>query len=132
MNIENRWQINNEPIQAKSKMSDLQQKDIKNAVVELYKKIRREVPQSGSFQPLIETFEKDKRKYALFIQPSPNKKTPNDKELILAYISEENGDITITLKRGTKQDILEYAGNEKNINEIMSFADFLYERNLIS
>ena len=99
----------------------------------MYKRACSELPQAGQFKAIIENFEDEGKKYILYIDSTESEKNPSEKGLYVAYVIEDEGNmISMPLKNGDKQAILEYLGNEKNLSEIMSFCDFLYEKHLKS
>ena len=109
-------------------------KDIaKEAANKLYTKSRLEITQEGKFNTIYECFVDKNDKYILYVSPSADKNSPDERVLSVAYeIEEEENMISMVLKRGNKQEILDFLGNEKNIPKILSSAEFAYKKHLNS
>lgn len=133
MNIENKTAINHIRYNGMDKSEKQNANTLKNSFTKMYKRACSELPQAGQFKAIIENFEDEGKKYILYIDSTESEKNPNEKGLYVAYVIEDEGNIiSMPLKNGDKQAILEYLGNEKNLSEIMSFCDFLYEKYLKS
>ena len=113
-------------------------KDLKRELVEnLYKKARQEVPKEGigikDFEPVTEKYiDSDTEDvYSLSIQSGYDKEAPESKVLRASYqLSEDAPVYYMNVIRGSKQDILDYLGNENNIGKIKGFLSILKERAL--
>ncbi len=127
MNIENNKSIEiNQPATTKKTPKKTQEEATKKAAKNLFIKTRRELTPNGK-EKIIEPFSFEGRNYILYIIPSEDKKNPERKTLSVAYLIEKEGDMAaMALARGTKQEILDYLGDERNLAEIMSFANHLY------
>ena len=128
-NNENMVKTNFKGYKMEKSMKDM----AKEATNKLYNRSRSEITQEGKFDPFYESFTHEGKKYLLFVSPSADKNYPKERILSVAYEIEDEGNMmSIVLKRGDKQEILDYLGNEKNLNEIISYAKFTYEKYLNS
>lgn len=111
-------------------------KDLKKELVEnLYKKARQMVPQEGigisEFEPVTEEYIDSDTKdiYFLSVQSGYDKKEPELKVLRASYqLSKDAPVYYMNIIRGSKQDILDFLGNENNIGKIKGFLSILKER----
>ena len=133
MNIENNKTADvTQPVSIKNNQRETQEEATKKAAKNLFIKARRELTPNGD-EKIIEPFSFEGRNYILYIIPSEDKKNPERKTLSVAYLIEEEGDMaSMALARGTKQEILDYLGDERNLAEIMSFSTHLYSTHVKS
>lgn len=133
MQINNNNNINTNTNYKGHKMEKTMDDMAKEAAIKLYKKGRLEISEEGKFDTFYESFTDKGEKYLLYVSPSMDKDTPNERALSVAYEIEDEGNmISIVLKRGNKQEILDYLGNEKNLGEITGYAKIAYEKYLNS
>lgn len=117
-----KFSLNNNKINLKgNKMEKTLFQAEKEAVKQMYDIVRRDVPSDSEFSEIHHRFEdpKTNETYILTVAPSYNDKNPDEKSLQLAYLNKETSyKRMLNLLWGSKQDILDYLGNEKNLDEI--------------
>lgn len=113
-------------------------KDFKRELVEsLYKKARQEVPKEGmginEFEPVTVKYKDADTEdvYSLSVQSAYDKEAPDSKVLRAIYQLSEDGPVYyMNVIRGSKQDILDYLGNENNLGKVKGCLSILKERAL--
>ncbi len=113
-------------------------KDFKKELVEnLYKKARQEVPQDGNnineFDPVSVKYTDPRTEdiYYVSVQAGYDKEAPELKVLRASYqLSKDEPVYYMNIIRGSKQDILDYLGNENNLGKIKGCLSVLKERAL--
>ena len=120
MNVENNF---NPSINQNKKPDTKPKFKLENIVSKAYLTIRQNVPLEGDFEDIGIDFDINSDKYRIYATTyynSDDNKFHNS--LKLTYTNDDMQTIiSCTLKRGSKQDILDYLGNEKNINSINSY-----------
>ncbi len=137
MNVDNNLNNINQTNFSKNTNSELS-KDYKKELVEnLYKKTRQEVPQDGlgiiKFKPVSVEYKDLKTEdiYSLAVLPGYNKDNPEQRALRACYkLSDEDSTFYMNIKRGTKREILDYLGDERNLGKIKGHFSILKERAL--
>ena len=117
MNIDNNFQpVTN--FKGIDSSSELQPPTVKEIMSDFYKTVRSEMPLDGSFDTISTTLkENSEGLWTLDV-----KKGATSQYIKVTY--QPNGcdyNISMDLTNGTKQDILEYLGNEKNEAEVNSY-----------
>ncbi len=103
----------------------------KEAMLSLYKKARSLDDNQKEFESIKENFSNSKtgEKYCLFINYAYNPKIPEQKTLNLSYTdNEDEYNISTTILRGNKQDILDFLGDERNVSLINSTINQLKQK----
>ena len=121
MNVENNYNPNLNPNTNNS--SQKPKIRFEDTVFNAFKLIRQNMPSEGDFEDIRIDFNTDNDKYSIYATTyfdSKDKKFHNS--LKLDYTNDNSNNIaTYTLKRGSKQDILDFLGNENNIRKIESY-----------
>ena len=109
----------------------------KELVANLYKKARQDVPKEGiginEFEPVTAKYKDADTEdvYSLSVQAGYDKEAPELKVLRASYqLSKDAPVYYMNIIRGSKQDILDFLGNENNIGKIKGFLSILKERAL--
>ncbi len=113
-------------------------KDFKQELIRsLYKKVRQEVPQDGigisEFAPVSVNYKDSVTEdiYSFVVQSGYNKNNPEERVLKACYqLSDDAPIFYMNIQRGSKQEILEYLGNERNSGKIKGYLSTLRERAL--
>lgn len=115
MEINNKVLYNNQ-INTKGKAMEktLEQKQL-DAMRNLYKKACNEIPAEPDFKDINEEYANFDETYVLSIAPGYNKEKPEELELKVGLLTRDNSHILHTgLLIGSKQEIIDFLGNEKN------------------
>ena len=104
---------------------------MKELINQFYALVRQNMPLSGDFDDIkMQLKEDDEGEYNILVHTFLNNRTneytnclnvsytPNDKDF----------ELSMNLMDGTKQEILDFLGNESNINRIESYMDSLKRR----
>lgn len=105
--------------------------DIKtDAIKSFYDKIRLNVPEKGKFDVVVKEFTDPLTgdEYRLFIAPSHIKGEDDKRRLSIGLKIPDTGNMrSLQIMKGTKLEILDFVGNEKNISQLNSYAKVLKE-----
>lgn len=93
----------------------------KTAIKKLFERTRREVPENGRFDDVIEYFcdPKTEEKYSIAVCHVRMRQNPDERQLELAYILPNSpNELSGIIMHGEKQEVLDFLGNEANFEEI--------------
>ncbi len=138
MNVDNNLNNINQTNHREKTNSELSKDYQKELVANIYAKARQEVPQDGigiiKFEPVSVEYKdlKTEDVYSLTVLTGYNKKIPEQRALRASYkLSDKDSSFYyMNIKRGTKQEILDYLGDERNLGEIKGYLSTLKERAL--
>ena len=128
MEINNKILYNNQ-ISTKGKTMEktLEQKQLE-AMRNLYKRACNEISSDANFKDINEEYKNTDETFVLSITPAYNKNAPEELELKAGLLTRDDSHIlNIELLTGTKQEILDYLGNEKNSSLISANIERLKE-----
>lgn len=114
-------------VKAPKSFDDIQ----KEAVDKLKTRAQREVCEWGNFSDVIEEYEnpKNKNTYTIYITPCPNPEKPKTRLLEMGLQIPGTGRMFSTgILRGTKEEILDFLNDEKNMAQISGYAKMLAKR----
>ena len=132
MNIQTSYKCKNETNFSKKTAEDMDFEQIqKNAVEKLYERAQREVCEWGDFSKVSEDFSENNgaKSFKLYITPSPDRKKPTTRILQMSVETPHGATFfSADILRGTKDDILKFLADEKNLKQISGYAAMLSER----
>ena len=128
MEINNKVLYNNQvSTKGKTMEKTLEQKQLE-AMRNLYKKACNEIPSESVFQDINEEYKNADETFVLSITPGYNKNIPEELELKIGLLTRDDSHVlNIGLLTGTKQEIMDFLGNEKNSSLISANIERLKE-----
>lgn len=103
----------------------------KDVFRKMHQRVRQEVPQEGNFENIVEEFENpsNNKVFSMEVAPCYAKGSTYKRYLNLGCeIKESPNKLTFCIADGTKQDILDYLGNDSNLNEVNGYYALLEDK----
>ena len=119
--------LNHDTIEYKGNKKE-EKSGMKEIINKFYSAVRAQMPLDGSFDDIkIQLDKKDDGEYFLLVHTFLNNRTNKYNNWLNVLYIPENKDfqMEMNLLDGSKQEILEFLGNEKNIDKIESYMNNL-------